>query len=214
MVNRIKRGLEHFSVRQSNPEVANIMLAQSEVDASAVHGSYSIVKVFLWAIPILGFIGTVQGISDAVGGFSGTLDSAENIEVMKESLNKVTSGLALAFDTTLVALIMSLIISFPVNIMQKREEDFLGMVDDYCSENLLKRLNDAGGVADVASHTHVMMQALGNAMASNEGALLNELKESQERLAALQTDLGTQADEHRKNVEADLATIDKAEEAP
>ena len=207
MVNRIKRGLEHFSVRHSNPEVANIMMAQSEQDAAAVHSSYSVVKVFLWAIPILGFIGTVQGISGAVGGFSGALDDAQSIEVMKESLNDVTSGLALAFDTTLVALIMSLMVSFPVNILQKREEDFLGMVDTYCSENFLKRLNDAGGLADVATHTQVMMQALGNAMASNEGALLNELKESQERLAGLQEELSAQADEHRRTVEADLATM-------
>jgi len=183
MVNRIRKGLEHFAVRQSNPEVATLMMSQSELDAASVSSSYDVVKVFIWAIPILGFIGTVLGISNAVGGFSGALDQAQDIEVLKASLNDVTSGLAVAFDTTLVALVMSLLVSFPVSIIQKREEDFLCKVDDYCSENLLKRLNDAGGLADVAGNTKMMMQALGSAMAENQGDILAGIKEAQDRMA-------------------------------
>ena len=178
MVNRIRKGLEHFAVRQSNPEVASLMMSQSELDAASVNSSYAVVKVFIWAIPILGFIGTVLGISNAVGGFSGALDQAQDIEVLKASLNEVTAGLAVAFDTTLVALVMSLLVSFPASIIQKREEDFLGKVDDYCSENLLKRLNDAGGLAAVAGNTKNMMQALGAAMSENQGDILAGIKEA------------------------------------
>jgi len=218
MVYRIRRGLEHFAVRGSNPEVANLMMSQSEIDAAAVSSSYSIVKVFIWAIPILGFIGTVLGISNAVGGFSGALDQAQDIEVLKTSLNGVTSGLSVAFDTTLVALVMSLLVSFPVSMIQKREEDFLGKVDEYCSENLLKRLNDAGGVADVASHTQVMMQALGQAMAQDQGGILSGLKDAQDRMAevnaeqirfygALNDSMTEQAELHRKQVEQDLTQM-------
>jgi biopolymer transport protein ExbB/TolQ len=218
MVKRIRKGLEHFSVRHSNPEVVNMMTSQSDIDAGAVHSSYSVVKVFIWAIPILGFIGTVLGISNAVGGFSGALDQAQDIEVLKTSLNGVTSGLAVAFDTTLVALVMSLLVSFPVSMMQKREEDFLGQVDEYCSDNLLKRLNDAGGVADVAQHTHVMMAALGNAMSQNQGDLLEGLKDAQARMAevhaeqvayfqSVNTAMDEQSATHIENVEASLSKL-------
>lgn len=141
--------------------------------------------MFIWAIPILGFIGTVIGISNAVGGFSGTLDQAQDIEVLKDSLNAVTMGLAVAFDTTLVALIMSLIISIPVGIVQKREEDFLGEVDDYCSEHFLKRINDAGGTADIASNTKAMMTAIGNAISQDQQGIVERLVEAQERMGEM-----------------------------
>ncbi len=218
MVSRIKRGLEHFAVRHSNPEVANMMMSQSEIDAAAVHSSYSVVKVFIWAIPILGFIGTVQGISDAVGGFSGAMADAQDIEVLKDSLNGVTSGLGVAFDTTLVALVMSLMASFPVSIIQKREEDFLGKVDEYCSENFLKRLNDAGGLADVASHTQAMMEALANAMQQNRGTIVKDLQDSQEKMAELHAEqvehyravseaLESDASDHRRTVSGEVVEM-------
>ena len=218
MVNRIRKGLEHFAVRQSNPEVASLMMSQSELDAASVNSSYAVVKVFIWAIPILGFIGTVLGISNAVGGVSGALDQAQDIEVLKASLNGVTSGLAVAFDTTLVALVLSLLVSFPVSIIQKREEDFLGKVDDYCSENLLKRLNDAGGLADVAGNTKMMMQALGAAMAENQADILAGIKEAQERMAEvhdqqleyydkLNSSMLEQVESHRKSAGKSMEQI-------
>jgi DNA anti-recombination protein RmuC len=45
----------------------------------------------------------------------------------------------------LVALIMSLLVMFPTSSMQKSEEDLLNWVDEYCNENLLRRLDDGGG---------------------------------------------------------------------
>ncbi len=142
LINRVVRGLEHFRARGSNPEVAAMLASQSELDSNAVDSSYTILNVFIWAIPILGFIGTVIGISAAVGGFSGSLEQAQDISVLKDSLNNVTGGLATAFDTTLIALVMSMLVMFPSSSMQKSEEDLLNSVDEYCNENLLKRLND------------------------------------------------------------------------
>jgi hypothetical protein len=103
-----------------------------------------------------------MGISAAVGGFSGSMEQARDISVLKESLNSVTGGLAMAFDTTLVALVMSMLVMFPSSSMQKSEEDLLNSVDEYCNENLLKRLDDGqtgvqlGGATDTA----VIRQAL------------------------------------------------------
>lgn len=158
LINRVLRGLETFRVRKSNPETASMLASQSDIDATAVESSYTLLKVFIWAIPILGFIGTVIGISAAVGGFSGSLDTATDVSELKTSLGAITSGLATAFETTLVALVMSLLVMFPTSSMQKSEEDLLNWVDEYCNENLLRRLDDggsqfsalAGGGGDVA----------------------------------------------------------------
>ncbi len=170
LVSRVLRGLEHFRVRRSNPEVASMLASHSEIDGNAVQSSYTLLNVFIWAIPILGFIGTVIGISAAVGGFSGNLEAAQDISVLKDSLNNVTGGLATAFDTTLIALVMSIFVMFPSSSLQKSEEDLLNWVDEYCNENLLKRLNDGGDLADLQDTTKIR-KAFDSALAPHQAEL-------------------------------------------
>ncbi len=150
LIARVLRGLEHFRIRNSNPEVATVLSLQSDIDANTMGSSYTLLKTFIWAIPILGFIGTVQGLGSAVGGFGAGLDQATDISVIKDSLTSITVGLAVAFDTTLVALVMSVILMFPMSSMQKSEEDLLSRIDDYCADHLLKRLRErhSGGNGD------------------------------------------------------------------
>lgn len=142
LVTRCLRGLEHFRVRKSVPDTATMLSSQSDIDASSVDSSYTMFHVFIWAIPILGFLGTVIGVSAAVGGFTGTLESSSDIGALKEGLKSITSGLGTAFDTTLVALSMAMILTFPVSSLQKYEGDILGQVDEYTNENFLRRLDD------------------------------------------------------------------------
>ena len=142
LINRVLRGLEHFRVLNNQSEVSSRLAVQSDIDATAVDTSYTLIKVFIWAIPILGFIGTVIGIGTAVGGFASTMENAADINALKESLGGVTGGLATAFDTTLVALVMSIMVMFPVSSMQNAEENLLNWVDEYCNENFLRRLVD------------------------------------------------------------------------
>lgn len=145
MVNRIRKGMELFEKRNNNAEVATFLNSQSDIDANRVSGSYTLLKVFLWAIPILGFIGTVQGLSQAVGSLSaGSTDP----EALKASINNLTSGLGVAFDTTLLGLILSMIMSFPMALMQKKEEEMLTEIDAFCSEKLLPKLNDSENATD------------------------------------------------------------------
>ncbi len=209
MVNRIRKALEHFRVRRSNPEVASMLSAQSDIDANSLYSSYTMVRVLIWAIPILGFIGTVLGISDAVSGFSESLDQAQEIETLKASLDTVTSGLALAFDTTLVALCMSVIISFPAHSLQKSEEDLLTWVDEYCGENLLKRLNDAGGVSDVASHTETLAQSLGAAVADEQREIVRELRDAAQGMSRVQGEQAKQFNALAKSIDGQSKAIEQ-----
>jgi len=142
LVTRCLRGLEHFRVRKSAPDTATMLSSQSDIDASSVDASYTMFHVFIWAIPILGFLGTVIGVSSAVGGFTGTLDASSDIGGLKDGLRSITSGLGTAFDTTLVALTMAMLLTFPVSSLQKYEGDILGQIDEYTNENFLRRLDD------------------------------------------------------------------------
>lgn len=176
LINRVLRGIEHFRVRKSAAETVTMMESQSAIDANNIAGSYTILKVFIWALPILGFIGTVVGVSSAVASLASSLDSASDMTAMKSSLNAVFSGLGTAFDTTLLALIMSMIVKIPTSAMQKSEEDLITAVDEYCNENLLRRLNDGreGGAERGASgggNVSVFREAVEAAMGTHHAEL-------------------------------------------
>lgn len=142
LVTRLERALRHFEARRRVVEVVEYLSGESGADEGRVDASYALVRVFVWAVPTLGFIGTVIGIGSAVGGFSETLEAAQSLEGMKESIGSVTGGLGVAFDTTLLALVMSILIMFPASAVQRIEEGFLGEVEDYCAEHLVRRLRD------------------------------------------------------------------------
>jgi hypothetical protein len=67
----------------------------------------------------------------------------------------VTTGLGTSFDTTLLGLVYSILLSFPMSALQKGEDDSLNTIDAYCNETLLPRLNDDGGHAGSQSHPDV-----------------------------------------------------------
>jgi biopolymer transport protein ExbB/TolQ len=188
LLTRIFRGLEHFSVRKNHAETADMLKSQSEIDATMVDSSYVLIKVFIWAIPILGFIGTVLGISNAVASFGGEMGAAADIEIIKEQLGQVTGGLSEAFDTTLVSLIFSICVMFPMSVMQKNEEDLLNKVDEYCNEYFLKRLREpeVSLVTDPTDSTHAITRI------ENLQAYLLQLQESQSVVAQQMTQVAHQ----------------------
>jgi len=145
LMNRVLRALEYFETRGNIQEVTGMLNSQSGIDGTAVASSYTLVKVMIWAIPILGFLGTVIGLGSAVGGFSTAMSGAQSLEVIKDSLGNVTSGLGVAFDTTLLGLVMSMIVMFTSSSIEKAEEDLLNSIEEYCNDNLLHRMEGGGG---------------------------------------------------------------------
>lgn len=168
LVSRLSRALHHFEARRSVVEVAEFLSAESRADDLRVDASYGLVRVFVWAVPTLGFIGTVIGIGAAVGGFSATLEAASSLESMKESIGTVTGGLGVAFDTTLLALVMSMLIMFPANAVQRIEERLLGQIDDYCTEYLLQQLEDDPSVESDSALIDALAERLVRSFALRE----------------------------------------------
>lgn len=188
IVNRIRKALELFESRNSNNEVSTFLGTQSDIDANRSSGSYSLVKVFLWAIPILGFIGTVMGLSDAVGSLA--MGDNTDPEALKGTINNLTGGLGVAFDTTLLGLILSILMSFPLAAVQKKEDETLTFVDTFCTEKLLPKLNDSKGSGDEVIMRHAdslpeLVGSLSRAHATfldNLNASTKQLKETSEAL--------------------------------
>ncbi len=106
---------------------------QSDIEADAAVSGYRTVKLFIWAMPILGFIGTVLGISLAVGGFSDFLTtnvSIDEIDRVTDELGNVAQGLSFAFDTTLLGLLAGLVSSVASSGVQSREEQLLTRLEE------------------------------------------------------------------------------------
>jgi biopolymer transport protein ExbB/TolQ len=140
LFNRVIVALSNLRNLGRVTDVDDILRSQAEQDESIMETSYSLVQGFVWAIPVLGFIGTVIGLSKAIGSFSTVLAKAGEVEQLSAALGDVTAGLATAFETTLVALVAALIIQMILTFLKKSEEEFLDSCSEYCARHVVGRL--------------------------------------------------------------------------
>ncbi len=210
IVNRVRKALEFFYVRQNNADVAQMITAQSEVDAAKVSGSYSMVKVFLWAIPIMGFIGTVLGIGAAIGGFGAVFAASDggDMSEITDPLLTVLGSMGVAFDTTLLALVFSILLSFPAAGLQNEEDDLVTDVDEYCIDHLLKRLNDGGGGSNFGGGTDAgLLKAVGEAMSDNQKDIMDRFESVNKGMSQSLSDQSKQYEKVASAVETQLEAI-------
>lgn len=143
LINRLIKGLKQVKISQNQSEVANVLETIADTDYSLMETSYSFIKFIIWLIPIFGFLGTLLGMSRAIGSFSGVFQNLGQggFGAVSQDLQTVTQGLALAFDTTLLALILSAALNLITNNLQKRENDFLAQVDNFTLEYIINRFH-------------------------------------------------------------------------
>lgn len=115
---------------RSLEQTVAVFTSTLELISHRVDLSYQTMRFLVWFIPTTGFIGTVVGISLALEGLR---DGKINFGV-------VTSGLAIAFYTTIIALVLSAVLVFLQNVIQRREELTLNRAADYCLRNLINRV--------------------------------------------------------------------------
>ncbi len=118
------------SVGQANALLdSSLDLYMHEVDLR-----YSLLRYLMWLIPSLGFIGTVIGIAMALN-YAGSADPNA-----ADYVKNIAANLAVAFFTTLLALLQAMILVFFLHIIQAREERALNRAGQYCLDNLINRL--------------------------------------------------------------------------
>ena len=91
----------------------------------------SMIKYIIWAIPSIGFIGTVRGIGEAL--------SQAHIAV-EGDIAGMTASLGVAFNSTFVALLISILLMFFLHQLQLVQDRLIHAIHDYCDKNLLSRL--------------------------------------------------------------------------
>jgi hypothetical protein len=159
------------------------------------------VKAFLWAIPIMGFIGTVLGLSHALLSLS--FDNLEDVKAIIGVLKGVISGLGSAFDATLVGLVFAMLVNFPMNGLFKAEDENLNDIDSFCNEVLIPRLHDGSGVA--GGDQEAMMNHLVHAVASAQSDFLVDLNALSSTMLQYAENLENRSIEHQQRVSEDFS---------
>lgn len=140
LFNRIAIALSNLRNLGRVSDVDDILRSQAAQDESSMATSYTLLNVCVWAIPVLGFIGTVQGLSQAIGGFGNVLATTAELSQIKSSLQVVTVGLSVAFETTLQGLVAALVLQMLLSWLKKSEEEFLDACSEYCLWHIVGRL--------------------------------------------------------------------------
>ncbi len=86
---------------------------------------YVLPRYINWAIPILGFIGTVLGISLAADGIQSIISSRGSLADLSSELGQAIAPLGIAFDTTLIALSLSVFLTLLQTALQRWEDNVL-----------------------------------------------------------------------------------------
>lgn len=141
LFNRIESALANLQNIGRVSDIDDILRSQSDIDEDYIESTYTILRGFVWAIPVFGFIGTVLGLSVAMGDFGKVLaqEGAELNQVLG-SLRLVTGGLNLAFETTLIGLVAAVAIQLVATALKRQEELFLDECREYCHRHIVSRL--------------------------------------------------------------------------
>lgn len=124
----IMASLHRFHATSSVQDAANAVKERADLAGDELDSSLGLVRYIAWAIPAIGFIGTVRGIGEA-------LNFAE--EAVQGDISAVTTGLGLAFNSTFVGLLLCIILMFFLHMVQSRQEAFIIETQTFCRDKLI-----------------------------------------------------------------------------
>jgi len=114
---------------------------QADLDAAMSDSTFRRNRLFIWAMPLLGFVGTVFGVANGISNFATFLhQSGVTMDQIKDAIGGITTGLAVAFFCTLLGLFTAGLAAFPSLMAERKEEEILGEIDELVEDRLLSRM--------------------------------------------------------------------------
>jgi biopolymer transport protein ExbB/TolQ len=123
--------LHRFRSTRNIQDTSDAVRAVCEGESDRLDSELSMVRYIAWAIPSIGFIGTVRGIGEALG---------QAHKAVEGDIAGVTASLGIAFNSTFIALVLSIILMFLLHQLQLLQERLVMNTQDYCDEHLLRHL--------------------------------------------------------------------------
>jgi biopolymer transport protein ExbB/TolQ len=137
---RLRDALEFVERKGAAEGLDDELKYLSDNDAARSSDGYSLVRIIIWAIPMMGFLGTVIGITLALGDLSFEKLATNPQAAMKPLMD----GLGIAFDTTTLALSLSISLMFLQFVIERFETQLLAVVDQRAAAELVGRFEDLG----------------------------------------------------------------------
>jgi biopolymer transport protein ExbB/TolQ len=128
----VKKTCTQYRNDQSIGETLQVFNAQVDNSKEEREGQLEVIRYLLGAIISLGFIGTLLGLSSSIG--------MAHLAKTAEGMPQVTGALNLAFDTTLVALLVGLVLNFFYHRYLKEMDTFYSRARGYVIDNLISRI--------------------------------------------------------------------------
>jgi biopolymer transport protein ExbB/TolQ len=141
---RLRDALELVERRGNADDLHEELRFLADQDAVRQHDSFSLVRIIIWATPMLGFLGTVIGITRALGD----LDPTELANSIQTAMEGLLSGLYVAFDTTALALTLSIVLMFVQFLVDRFETQLLSEVEARAELELIGRFELVGSTSD------------------------------------------------------------------
>ncbi|MDR3636599.1 MAG: MotA/TolQ/ExbB proton channel family protein [Isosphaeraceae bacterium] len=185
------------------PSVSHVMELNREgsaLDQEHAAGRFTLTRYILYLLPVIGFIGTVEGISKALMNISVVLPEVKDLDKFLQNLTGVTSALQIAFDSTLLALFLSAALMLVQTLVFRRSEDLLARVDRWIVEHVLPKLGTAetSAVAGLAQVVVPQMEQLRREIAALIEPAARSFELQAERWSA---GLGMQIDRFSESVD-------------
>lgn len=127
----LQAALQRFASTRNVQDVSEAVKTTCEAETDRLDSEMSMVRYIAWAIPSIGFIGTVRGIGEALG---------QAYKAVEGDIAGVTASLGVAFNSTFTALVISIVIMFLMHQLQLIQERLVLDVQTYCDQRLLRHM--------------------------------------------------------------------------
>ena len=131
VVRALQRTLDRFAATRSIRDSAETSRAVCDTEADRLDSGFAMIRYVAWAIPAIGFIGTVQHISVAL---------LQAHKAVTGDIISVTSSLGIAFNSTFVALSLTIVLMFFLHQLQQSQEQLVHDTDHWIDQRLIRHM--------------------------------------------------------------------------
>ncbi len=131
VVRALQRTLDRFAATRSIRDSAETSRSVCDSEADRMDSGLAMIRYIAWAIPAIGFIGTVRHISEAL---------LQAHKAVTGDITNVTSSLGIAFNATFVALSLTVVLMFFLHQLQQAQEGFVHNTDHWIDQHLIRHM--------------------------------------------------------------------------
>jgi len=124
--------LRRYAITGSIQNASEVIAPALDSMAIKNEAELSVIKYITWAVPSIGFLGTVRGIGQAM---------AQAESAVAGNIGPMTSSLGVSFNSTFVALMISIVLMMLVSYLQRSNDGQLVKVQEYCEKYLIRRIS-------------------------------------------------------------------------